>query len=143
MVTSEKGIALIKHFEGFSPKAYLCPAGLPTIGYGHQILPKEKFGTLTEAGATFLLKKDLVIAEDAIEKFITVPLTQGQFDALVSFVFNLGAGVLQRSTLRRFLNKRDYAGAAQEFLRWVWADGVKLEGLKRRREAEKALFEEV
>ncbi len=142
MKTSEKGIALIKQFEGFRPTAYLCPAGIPTIGYGHVILPKEKFGTLTEAGATAILKKDLEIAERAISQFILAPLTQNQFDALASFTFNLGGGALQRSTLRRKLNAHDYEGAAREFLQWVNSGGVKLEGLVRRRKAERDLFEE-
>jgi lysozyme len=140
---SETGLDLIKHFEGFSKTIYICPAGYPTIGYGHVIRNDEndRFsdGIDQEQGEE-LLRRDAQVAERAVLRLITVPLTDGQFDALVSFTFNLGSGALQRSTLRSRLNRQEYVSAAEEFRRWVWADGHKLKGLIKRREAEKVLF---
>lgn len=141
MRTSQAGIDLIKMFEGFSPSTYICPAGYPTIGWGHVVLKHEKFpATITKAEGEHILKNDLVQFERSVERLIVVDLNQNQFDALVSFTFNLGGGALQRSTLRQRLNREDYAGAADEFLRWVWAGGKRLRGLIRRREAERDLF---
>ncbi|MGB1648674.1 MAG: lysozyme [Cycloclasticus sp.] len=140
---TQDGIDLIKRFEGFSSTVYICPAGYPTIGYDHVVLDEEKdqfaAGIDQEQGEE-LLRKDAQVAERAVLRLITVPLTEGQFDALVSFTFNLGSGALQRSTLRRKLNRQEYVSAAKEFRRWVWAGGRKLKGLIKRREAEKALF---
>lgn len=99
---TEAGLNLIKRFEGFSPTIYICPAGYPTIGYGHVVLAHEQdqfAAGIMQADATELLRKDVRIAERAVLRLISVPLTAGQFDALVSFTFNLGAGALQRSTL--------------------------------------------
>ena len=101
---SRQGLDLICRFEGFSPIIYMCPAGYPTIGYGHLITEanKEQFlDGVDEDEALDLLRQDVAVAERAVLRLISVPLTQGQFDALVSFTFNLGAGALQRSTLRR------------------------------------------
>jgi lysozyme len=136
---TQAGIDLIKRFEGFSPTVYICPAGYPTIGYGHvvKLQERERFaGGITAEQAEFLLRQDVQTAEYAVLRLITVPLTDGQFDALVSFTFNLGAGALQRSTLRRKINRRDYAAVPAEFRKWVWAGGRRLEGLILRREAE-------
>jgi lysozyme len=136
---TQAGIDLIKRFEGLSPTVYICPAGYPTIGYGHVVKPDERqqfAGGITTEQAETLLRQDVQTAESAVLRLITVPLTDGQFDALVSFTFNLGAGALQRSTLRRKINRRDYAAVPAEFRKWVWAGGRKLEGLVRRREAE-------
>ena len=98
------------------------------------VLPGEQFGTITEAGAIELLGRDLAIADAAVRRLITVPLTQSQFDALVSFTFNVGEGSLERSTLRRRINQGNWALAKRELLRWVYADGKKLKGLVLRRE---------
>ena len=136
---TQEGLSLIKRFEGFSPTIYLDAAGLPTIGYGHLLLPGEaemfRRGISHEA-AIALLIKDEEAAERSVLRLITVPLTNGQFDALVSFTFNLGGGALQRSTLRRKVNREEHDDVPAEFLRWVWAGGKKLRGLVRRREAE-------
>lgn len=143
MSTSEAGINLIKSFEGCSLKPYLCPAGLPTIGWGHLIKPKEaaKFAAgITQEQADTLLLLDLAITEQAVDRLINVPLNGNQFDSLVSFIFNLGAQRLQAGTLRQKLNRGDYEGAAAEFSKWIWGGGKKLPGLIRRREAERALF---
>lgn len=136
-----QGIRLIRSFEGFSAKPYLCPAGYFTIGYGHVLRPGEQRGaSVTPEQAAELLAEDILAAEAAVALLVATPLTDGQFDALVSFAFNLGAGALQRSTLRRKLNRREYASAAAEFPRWAWAAGRKLPGLLRRREAERERF---
>lgn len=140
---TDEGVDLIKRFEGFSSSIYICPAGYPTIGYGHVVRDDEKQrfagGIDTEEGES-LLRQDVRWAERGALRLIEVPLTDGQFDSLVSFTFNLGSGALQRSTLRRKLNRSEYESAAGEFRRWVWAGGRKLKGLIKRREAEKALF---
>jgi GH24 family phage-related lysozyme (muramidase) len=136
---TEAGLDLIKRFEGFSPTIYICPAGYPTIGYGHVVLvhEREQFAAcLTQAEATDILRKDVGIAERAVVRLISVPLTDGQFDALVSFTFNLGAGSLQRSTLRRLVNRGEHEGVPSELMKWVWAAGRRLPGLVRRRKAE-------
>lgn len=140
---THEGLNLIKRFEGFEPQIYLDAAGLPTIGYGHLLRPGEaemfKNG-ISEAAGEALLIKDVLLAEQAVLRLIKVPLTNGQFDALVSFTFNLGSGALQRSTLRRKVNREEHEDAPAEFMRWVWAGGRKLKGLVRRREAEAALY---
>lgn len=140
---TQAGIDFIKRFEGLSPTVYICPAGYPTIGYGHVVKPQEReqFASgITTEQAESLLRQDVQTAERAVLRLITVPLTDGQFDALVSFTFNLGAGALQRSTLRRKINRGEHVAALGEFRKWVWAGGRKLEGLVRRREAEASLY---
>ena len=144
MQTSEKGIALIKQFEGCRLTAYQDSVGVWTIGYGWT---KPVDGKPIRAGMTIkqetaerLLKTGLVSYENDVSRLVKVDLTQGQFDALVSFTYNLGARSLSTSTLLRKLNAGDYAGAADEFLRWNKAGGKVLNGLTRRREAERALF---
>lgn len=141
MNISNKGISLIESFEGLRLAKYLDVVGKPTIGYGHLILPSESFpAPITEAQAEALLLKDLGISESGVSKSVKVPLNQNQFDALVSFTFNLGVGNLQSSTLLKKLNAGDYAGAADEFLRWNKAGGKEVAGLTRRRAAERSLF---
>jgi len=140
MKTGEKGLALIKHFEGLRLRAYQCSADVWTIGYGHTagVRPGD---VITPEQADAFLRGDVADAERAVGRFVRVPLTQCQFDALVSFTFNLGSGNLRTSTLLRLLNAGDYPGAAGQLLRWVNAGGKRLPGLVRRREAEKALFD--
>ncbi len=136
---TEEGLNLIKRFEGFSPNIYICPAGYPTIGYGHVVVAHEQdqfAAGVTQAEATELLRKDVRIAERAVLRLISVPLTDGQFDALVSFTFNLGAGALQRSTLRLKVNRGEHESVPAELMKWVWAAGRRLSGLARRRKAE-------
>lgn len=145
MKTSDKGLALIKKFEGFSAKPYLCLAGVPTIGYGATYYPDGRRVTMqdrpvTEADATAMLRAMLASYEAGIARYVQVPLTQGQYDALVSFAYNLGLAALKSSTLLRLLNARNYAGAAAQFPRWNRAGGKVLPGLTRRREAERKLF---
>lgn len=140
---TETGLDLIKRFEGFSPTIYICPAGHPTIGYGHLVGrgERERFRHgISEVGAAELLKQDLRAAEVAVLRLITVPLTDGQFDALVSFTFNLGSGALQRSSLRRVINRAEHAAVPAQLSRWVWADGRRQPGLVLRRQAESVLY---
>ncbi|HHE8508311.1 TPA: lysozyme [Citrobacter freundii] len=147
MQTSEKGIKNIKDFEGCSLTAYPDPGtgGAPwTIGYGwtHPVdgKPIKPGMTIKQETADRLLKTGLVSYENDVLKMAKVKLTQGQFDALVSFAYNVGSRALSTSTLLRKLNAGDYAGAADEFLRWNKAGGKVMNGLTRRREAERALF---
>ncbi|CAH3799777.1 Lysozyme RrrD [Enterobacter cloacae] len=144
MQTSEKGIALIKEFEGCKLTAYQDSVGVWTIGYGWTQpvdgKPIRAGMTIKQETAERLLKTGLVSYESDVSRLVKVGLTQGQFDALVSFTYNLGARSLSTSTLLRKINAGDYAGAADEFLRWNKAGGKVLNGLTRRREAERALF---
>lgn len=136
---SKQGLELIKHFEGLRLAAYKCSAGVWTIGYGHTggVNPGDIIDEIT---AESLLRKDVAVSESAVSRLVSVPLNQHQFDALVSFVFNLGAGNFRTSTLLKKLNAGDYSGAADEFSRWINAGGKPLPGLARRREAERLLF---
>ncbi|EPY7114102.1 lysozyme [Klebsiella variicola] len=139
MHISETGFNLIKHAEGLRLRAYQCSAGTWTIGYGHTS-GVQSGDRITSEKADELLLLDIVEAELSVERYVSVPLTQNQFDALVSFTFNLGTGNLRTSTLLKKLNARDYSGSAEEFLRWVNASGKEQSGLVRRRRVEKALF---
>lgn len=140
MHTSQKGLDLIKSFEGLRLSAYKDVVGVVTIGYG--TTSGVKMGdTITKERAEELLREDVKRFEDQVMRLVKVRLTQGQFDALVSFIYNLGAGNLSNSTLLRLLNAGDYAGAAAQFERWNKAGGKTLAGLVRRRAAERALFE--
>ena len=131
---------LIKQSEGLSLDAYLCPVGIPTIGYGHT--HNVKIGdTCTQQQADEWLEDDFYMACNDVKAVVKVPLTDNQLDALGSFVFNLGIRKLIQSTLLKKLNSGDYQGAAQEFDRWVFAGKVKLKGLITRRSAERKLFE--
>ncbi|EPC4330611.1 lysozyme [Enterobacter asburiae] len=144
MQTSDKGIALIKQFEGCKLTAYQDSVGVWTIGYGWTQpvdgKPIRAGMTIKQETAERLLKTGLVSYESDVSRLVKVRLKQGEFDALVSFTYNLGARALSTSTLLRKLNASDYAGAADEFLRWNKAGGKVLNGLARRREAERALF---
>lgn len=140
MKINEAGLNLIKDFEGCRLKAYLCPAGVWTIGYGHTQGVKPDM-VISQLQAERFLRQDLKRFEDAVTSLVKVPITPNQFSALVSFAYNVGTGALYDSTLLRKLNKKDYKGAANEFLRWNKAGGKVLPGLTRRRIAEKDLFE--
>lgn len=134
-----KEAELIKSFEGLELEAYLCPADIWTIGYGHTGNVKEG-DRITKAEAEALLDKDLQTFRNGVKRLVKVPLNENQFGALVSFAYNLGLGSLQSSTLLKMLNAGDYTGAADQFLRWNKSGGKVLTGLVRRREAERAVF---
>ena len=139
MRTSQKGIDLIKKFEGCRLEAYRCPAGVWTIGYGHTkgVMDGQK---ITQTQAEEFLREDLKVYEKAVESCVKVPLSQNQFDALVSFCYNCGGEALRTSTLLRLLNDGKYSDAGKQFLRWNKAGGKVLVGLTRRREEERGMF---
>lgn len=141
MNIAEPGLSLIKEFESCRLKAYMpTPDDVPTIGWGHT--KGVKMGdTCTQAQADAWLAEDVAQFEEAVNQAVTVPLTQNEFDALVSFAYNVGSGALRSSTLLKLLNDSDYDGAALQLLRWDKQAGKPLPGLTRRRKAEKALFE--
>jgi lysozyme len=137
MQLSAAGLALLKKSEGFRDRIYLDASGIPTIGYGHRILASESFpNSILDGEATELLVRDVLVAEQSVKRLIRVALTQGQFDALVDFVFNLGQGRLAASTLLQDLNIGRYDAAAEQLLRWDHARDRESAGLKARREAE-------
>ena len=139
MQIGSKGLDLIKHFEGCELQAYKCPAGVWTIGYGH-IKGVSEGMTITQDEAEQMLIDEMAEYEGYVNKLVTVELNQNQFDAMVSWVYNLGGGNLSASTLLKVLNAGDYAGVPAQMMRWNKAGGKVLEGLTRRRQAEADLF---
>jgi lysozyme len=144
--TGIKGIDIIKSFEGFRGKPYKCPAGIPTIGYGATFYPNGKKVTMsdrviTEYEATDMLKHMLESFEKYVDSYCVDTVTQNQFDALVSFAYNLGPANLKSSTLLKKVNKDPNDPTIRaEFMKWVKAGGKTLQGLVRRREAEANLY---
>lgn len=132
---------MIKEFEGCELTAYYCPAGILTIGYGHTGGDVKPGMTITIAEAEALLVKDLVRFEKSVSDLINVELTQHEFDATVSFTYNVGSGALQDSTFRRRINNGEMKGQCfrEEFPKWVNGANGPLPGLVRRRDAEVAL----
>jgi len=144
MQLSAAGLELIKRSEGFRGRTYLDVAGFPTIGYGHRLLARESFPSgVSPARAEEILAVDVSQAEQAVQRLVKVILTQGQFDALTDFCFNLGAGRLASSTLLIALNAGRYEAARVQLLRWDLASGEVNAGLKARREAEFQLWASV
>lgn len=145
MKVSSKGLELIKEFEGFSSVAYLCSAKKATIGYGNTFwedgTPVKIGDQISKERAETLLKHVVDGFSVAVEVDIKIEVTQNQFDALVSLAYNIGLGAFKNSTLLRQLNRGNFVGASQEFLRWDKSNGKPLLGLTRRREREKLLFE--
>jgi lysozyme len=137
---SKAGIRLIAGHEGFRAKPYICAGGKKTIGYGHVILPHEKFTQLTPQEASNLLGRDVEAVEHAINTLVTPLLHQYMFDALVSFVYNVGTGNFQKSTLLKHINMSQYRLAVLEFCKWNKAGGQRLQGLINRRAEEQLLF---
>lgn len=131
---------IVKESEGLELRAYLCPAGIWTIGWGHTGTDVYKGLVITLAEAEDLLERDLRTSEGYVNSLVKVKLTQNQFDALVSFVYNVGGGAFKDSTLLRLLNAGDYKGAADQLLRWDKAKGKVLAGLTKRRQKERELF---
>jgi lysozyme len=161
MKVSKEGLKLLKHHEGFRKKPYLCAAKIWTIGYGHAMYPEQMKIPATPEGMAArksfplrpednrvwsveeideLLVKDVARFERAVLRFISVPLKQHEFDALISATYNLGPGWLQRSQVRQKINRGDKKGAMQSLLKYNKGGGVVLKGLDRRRKDEEALF---
>ncbi len=131
---------IIKRFEGLRLKPYVCPAGVLTIGYGHTKTVKPGQAAITEEDAEDLLFDDVLEFANGVLRLVKVPVSQSQYDAMVSLAFNIGLGALGGSTLLRKVNAKDFSGAAEEFLRWNRGGGKVLPGLVKRRQAERALF---
>ena len=149
MIVSKNGLDIIKEFESFKSKPYLCPSQKATIGYGSTYYPDGKKVTLQDKEITeqkafeileYIANKDF---GSNINKVVKVPLNQNQFDALVSFAYNIGNGNFNSSTLLRWLNQGNYKEASMQLLRWNKSKGIVLNGLTKRRKAEKALFDKV
>lgn len=140
MKISEQGKTVLKHYESCRLTAYQDSAGVWTIGWGHTGTEVRPGLTWTQQQADAVLEKDLSWFEGKVTALVRVLLSQGQFDALVSFAYNLGVGALQSSTLFAKLSARDYAGAAAQFPRWKFSGKDVLYGLVKRRAAEQALF---
>lgn len=146
MKASNACLEIIRQYEGFRATPYLCPAGVWTIGYGSTryadgTAVKSSDPKVTQAQADEIMRATLNQYEDAVNRYVQVPISQNAFDALVDFAYNAGAKNLLNSTLLRKLNLKDYAGAAVEFGKWVFGGGSVLPGLVKRRAAEKELFE--
>lgn len=139
MKPSQACVDLVKSFEGFRAEAYKCPAGVWTIGYGttEDVYPGD---VVDEREAEELLMNDLLDASKAIDDLVDVPVTQGQYDALTSFVYNVGREAFRSSTLLKLLNAGNVDGAMKQFQRWNKAGGTVLAGLTKRRAAEATLF---
>lgn len=141
--TNAAGIALIKKYEGLRLEAYPDPAtgGEPwTIGYGHtgpEVVPGL---IITREEAESLLARDLIKREIGVESMVRAETSANQFSALVSLAYNIGLSAMRTSTLVRKLNQGDYAGAADQFLRWDKGNGQRMDGLTKRRRAERTLF---
>lgn len=133
------GREIVKHFEDCKLEAYLCPSGVPTIGWGHT--KGVKLGDkITQDKADSLFEQDYHEAEQQVQEVVTAFLSDQQLGALTSFVFNLGIGQLKVSTLLKKLNQNDYKGAAEEFRKWIYSNGKILPGLVKRREMERMVF---
>ncbi len=137
---TDEVIERIKRWEGLRLTAYRDAGGVWTIGYGHTGAPARAGATITLAQAEGLLRQDLAAFEAAVERVITVPLTDNQFGALVSFAFNVGEAAFARSTLAARLNGGDYNSVPEQLARWVHAGGKRLQGLVNRRAAEAGLW---
>lgn len=133
-------VPFIKEFEGCRLTPYRCSAGVLTIGYGHTGADVHEGMSISQADAEKLLIDDLNRFQKELAPLVAMPITEGQFIALMSFAFNLGISAFKRSTLRRELNAGNVEAAADEFLKWVNAGGQPFEGLRRRRSAERELF---
>ncbi len=139
-IYTKLAVEICKEFEQFYPKVYICPARKPTIGWGHVILPGENLTEISIDKGIELLVNDMSKAKDAINQLVTVPLSQMQFDALVSFVFNVGRGNFATSTMLKLINAGKYLEASKQFERWVNGGGKRLPGLVTRRQFERVIF---
>jgi lysozyme len=141
MHLSSAGLEVLKKSEGFRNHIYTDVAGFRTIGFGHRLVSPETYPSgISLQQAESILAADIAVAESAVTRLVHVPLTQGQFDALVDFVFNLGSGRLASSTLLRYLNAGRYDDAAWQLLAWDHAGSRELAALKLRRESEFRLW---
>jgi len=143
MKISQVGIDLIKEFEGCKLKTYVCPAGKKTVGYGHVLPDDTDITEISQDTADKFLEFDIRRFEEVLNKDLATyiyGLSQNQYDAIISLMFNIGSKNWLRSTLRDYVRNGNLREAEKEFSAWVWAAGKKLPGLERRRKAEAALF---
>ena len=140
MTALDLAAKIVRQFEGCCLSPYEDVAGKWTVGIGHLLPDDAPLSDITQEQADALFYTDLALAEKCVDAAVTVPLTDNQKAALISFTFNLGCGALRRSTLLKYLNASDYTKACQEFVRWSYASGKQVNGLLRRRTAEAALF---
>ena len=144
MNVPDKAYDLARSFEGLRLGPYRDVANYWTVGYGH-LLTRDRsdaqYPPITKEEAEALLASDLKKAAVSVLRLCTASLTEGRFSALIDFTFNLGSGNLQASTLRKLVNREDFDGAREELSKWVYAGGIKLPGLVRRRRAEQEIFE--
>ena len=143
MNISSKGIDLLKDSEGFRSRAYQDTGGVWTVGYGTTKIgdrPVNKDDVVDELYAVVLMLEDVASSVSAVNRLVTVPLTQNQFDSLVDFVYNVGIDSFSKSTLLKKLNNKDYIGASEEFKKWVFDNGKVQPGLVSRRHREQQLF---
>ena len=144
MQISFNGIKSLKELEGFRKDAYKDTGGVWTIGYGTIMLngkPVEQGMSITDPEAEVALQADLAWAQTAVNQLVRVPLKQSMYDALVSFVYNVGMNAFSKSTMLRKLNLKDYAGASKEFSRWVYDNGKEIKGIVARRRIEQSMFD--
>lgn len=140
MRMSAAGLEMVKEFEGLRLKAYKCPAGVWTIGYGATEPPVKPTDEITKEEACSRLERDLVRYEDGVKRLVQIGITQNQFDALVDFAYNAGVGALQKSTLLKKVNAGKFDEVPAEFMKWTKGGGKELPGLVRRRRAEVKLW---
>lgn len=152
---SKRGVEVLRHLEGAAQRAYVCPAGLMTIGVGHVLTKDELYSGkifidgdevkwrdgLTDKQVDGLLRQDLYFYQKCVAAYVTVPLSSYQFDALVSFCFNVGMGAFRGSTLLKMLNRGEYAAVPAQLKRWNKCNGKTLNGLTRRREIEAGMWQ--
>lgn len=146
MIPSNNCYNLIKKYEGFSAKPYKCSAGVPTIGYGSTFYLNGNKVTMKDSPISEEVALSILfsVVEDfskKVEKLLKVSVNQNQFDALVDFAYNLGIGNLQKSTLLKLINNKDFVGASKQFKLWNKANGKALNGLTKRRKEEEELFQ--
>jgi lysozyme len=139
-------VNIVKFYEGFRSRPYLDPVGIPTIGYGSTYYENDTKVTLqdqpiTSERAIQLLLYNLSKFASGVNTIVKVPLNNNQFNALVSFAYNVGLGALKKSTLLKLVNSGNYKGASEQFIRWNKAGGQVLPGLTKRREAERNLWQ--
>ena len=140
LTLSERGAEFIARFEGFKARPYTCPAGFPTVGYGHRLRDGEEYGTVTKEEALTLLLADATREAAPVRKALTRQPEQHEADALISLAFNCGGSAIAKSTLVKAFNAGQLVTAGNEFLKWNKAGGKVSNGLTKRRKAEKQLF---
>ena len=137
----EECVKALRNLEGCRLNMYICAGGKKTIGYGHVVLKGEPYESITELEAENILIQDILKIQQAVNRLVKVPLKKRQNIALIIFIFNVGAGAFQRSTLRQKINSEEHELVREEMMKWVFAKGKRNQGLVRRREFEANIYE--